>query len=170
MITIKLDLQHRELVKKFSCGNMILDNFLKSQQSFDSGIGVTYIYLTEDQNRVVGYYNISAGCVDYLDNGLRLRDAGAIHLNYFAVDLAFQKKNNNMGISDLLLEDCVQRVHVIRENILGFNYITLDSTQEALGLYQRHGFQKIELDEGIIFSPYKNEYTSIPMYLFLDEA
>ena len=57
----------------------------------------------------------------------------------------------------------------IRSKDVGFSYITLDSTPEGVWLYERNGFCSINSEDNILFSPYKHEFESIPMYLFLDE-
>ena len=53
--------------------------------ALNSSIGKTYVYLTEANDCILGYYNISAGSVDQLENGFRVKSGGAIHIGYFAL-------------------------------------------------------------------------------------
>lgn len=164
------------LIKDFSCGDSYFDNFLKSHHALDDGIGTTYIAL-QDDNTVIGFYNITAGSVDYMEHGLRIKDSGSIHINYFAVDKQFQKKieaeipgtSQKIYTSDLLLNDCRNRIKQIRKDYLGISYITLNSSAAGINLYERNGFFLIDDDDDVIISPSKKEVSSVPMYLFLDE-
>ncbi|MGM9525903.1 MAG: N-acetyltransferase [Peptococcaceae bacterium] len=171
----ELQQKHKELLKNFSCGNAVIDNFLKSKDAYNNSIGKTYILLSEDESVIIGYYTISTGSVDYLEDHLRIRDAGSIHINYFAIDESFQKNvifeddGAKTYVSDYLLDDCFKRIEKLRDTSVGFSYITLDSTLEGIWLYERNGFYRINSEDNIVFSSYKHEMDSIPMYLFLDE-
>ena len=171
----ELQQRHKKILDSFSCGNIVIDNFLKSNDAYNSSIGKTYVLLSENEQMVIGYYTISTGSVDYIDGALRIKDAGAININYFAIDESFQKNvvfeenGAKTYVSDYLLDDCFQRIESIRSKDVGFSYITLDSTPEGVWLYERNGFCSINSEDNILFSPYKHEFESIPMYLFLDE-
>ena len=43
---------------------MVIDNFLKSYDALDENQGITYILLTDEEDFIVGYYNISVGRID----------------------------------------------------------------------------------------------------------
>lgn len=176
---MKIDIlrpQYTFLVNAFDCGDDYFNNFLRSKDAFDNRIGTTYICLTPTEDKIIGYYNITGGSVDFITGNLRIKDSGAIHINYFAVTKAFQKNvefiHPSAGIkvytSDILLNLCIQTVQQIRDHILGVGYITLSSSEAGLNLYERNGFSVIQEDDDIIIPVGKNEYTSIPMYLFLD--
>ena len=169
--------EDKPFIQNFSCGDSYFDHFLKSAQAFDNGIGTTYVAL-QDEKTVIGFYNITAGSLDYMDCGTRIKDAGSIHINYFAVDTKFQKKiesvipgtDQKIYISDLLLNDCIERVKRIREACLGVSYITLNSSEAGINLYERNGFIMLDRNDEIVVSPSKKEFGSVTMYLFLDEA
>lgn len=55
------------LARNFDCGNPYLNLFLRSPDALNSSIGKTYVYLTEANDCILGYYNISAGSVDQLE-------------------------------------------------------------------------------------------------------
>ncbi len=146
----------------FDCGNDALTAFLKNYDALDNMFGKTYVMISD--NSIIGYYYISTSCIEN-DEGIRI--GGSIYINCLAVDKHYQKvKRGDYYISDILLADCLNRVDNIRENALGFAFVTLSSTDEGYYLYDRNGFCKLEDDMKIA----KNigEDTCIPMYLPLD--
>lgn len=67
MRILKFNSDFRSLAETFMCGNIIIDNFLKSSDAFDLNQGITYIMLPENEDIIIGYYNISAGRVDQIE-------------------------------------------------------------------------------------------------------
>ena len=155
------DIQDR-YSKNFDCGNPALTAFLKNYDALDISFGKTYVMLKG--NDIVGYYNISAGCID-TENSIRM--GGSVYINCLAVDKRYQKiKCGERYISDALLADCLNRTIDLRENVLGFAFVTLASTDEGYNLYERNGFFPLEDDMKI--SKNMSEKTCIPMYFPLD--
>ena len=76
------------------------------------------------------------------------------------------KLDEDTYASDALLADCLNRITDIRENELGFAFVTLSSTDEGLYLYERNGFYPLEEDMKISKNP--GEKTCSPMYLPID--
>ncbi len=62
----KYKLEYEPLAKHFSCGNIVIDDFLKSGDALDENQGITYILLSDDKDFIIGYYNISVGRVDQI--------------------------------------------------------------------------------------------------------
>ncbi|MDE5569206.1 MAG: GNAT family N-acetyltransferase [Ruminococcus sp.] len=146
----------------FDCGNDALTAFLKSYDALDDMFGKTYVMISDD--RIIGYYNISTSCIEN-DKGIRI--GGSVYINCLAVDKHYQKvKRGEYYISDILLADCLNRIENIRENTLGFAFVTLSSTDEGYYLYERNGFSPLEEDMKIA----KNygELSCVPMYLPID--
>lgn len=55
-MNIKLiDGKYQSLCAEFNSGNYYLDNFLKSNFAYDSALGKTYLFLTDDETDVIGY-------------------------------------------------------------------------------------------------------------------
>ena len=52
----KYTLQYRDLAKNFSCGNIVIDNFLKSGDALDENQGITYVLLSNKKDFIIGYY------------------------------------------------------------------------------------------------------------------
>lgn len=63
----KYTLQYRDLAKNFSCGNIVIDNFLKSGDALDENQGITYVLLSDKKDFIIGYYNVEVGRVDQAD-------------------------------------------------------------------------------------------------------
>ena len=45
MIFDKFKVEYKALTDNFSCGNIIIDNFLKSYNALDENQGITYVLL-----------------------------------------------------------------------------------------------------------------------------
>lgn len=146
----------------FDCDNPALSAFLKNHDALDDMFGKTYVMISD--NRIIGYYNISTGCIEN-DSGIRI--GGSVYINCLAVDKNYQKKKiaPTAYYSDILLADCLNRIENIR-NALGFSFVTLSSTKEGYYLYERNGFSPIEEDMKIAKN--MGENTCIPMYFAID--
>ena len=59
----------QSLAPRFHCGNVFIDEFLKSDDSLNDGIGVTYVFLEDDYSRIIGYYNLGINCIRQVDGG-----------------------------------------------------------------------------------------------------
>lgn len=150
-----------DLAKKFDCGNPALTFFLKNNIALDISYGTTYVMMAD--NTIIGYYNISTGCIVTEDN---IRMGGSVYINCLAVDIKYQKKKLMENYySDILLHDCFMRADELREQI-GFSFITLSSTEEGDYLYERNGFFQLEEDMSIAKNQGEDKCSS--MYLPLD--
>lgn len=165
-----LDADLQRLASNFHSGNEILDGFLRSSIAIDINYGTTYVLLSEDNDCIIGYYSLSLGCIEYEDMGIRLKQGGAVHLNYFALAQEFRgllqhklQDGTEIYLSDILLVDCIDRIKTMRDTFIGFTYITLSSTHEGYRLYKRNHFEDIE--EDMTFLVEKGDLSSaIPMY------
>ena len=166
---VELDADAQKLASSFSCGNIYIDAFLKSPTALDIGFGKTYIWIDDDGREIVGFYNITTGSVVEASEEGYSKIGGSIHINEFAVSKDYQKVHvgDRMYVSDLLLGDCIERAIYIRENLVGFSFITLQSTKEGHYCYQRNDFEDIE-DDMKIEKTSGVEDDCIPMYLPLD--
>lgn len=69
-------------------------------------------------------------------------------------------------LSDVLLIDCIERINEIRNQHIGFAFITLNSTNEGYNLYKRNDFETLEND--MSFSKEDSGLKCIPMYYAID--
>ena len=172
---------YHTLVQTFRCGNEYLDSFIHTTtEAREIDTGKTYLFLSDDGTEVIGYYNITTGAVDcYIDKD-RYRSGSSVHINCFAIDSKFQKlicfkteDGKKYYFSDVLMYDCLKRIDEIRNNTLGFAYVTLNATANGYHLYTRNGFEP--LDEDLVFSLTEDETSEdnvecIQMYLPLYDA
>lgn len=56
--------EYENLALLFSCGNVIIDRFLQDGSALDANRGITYVMLSDEEDYIVGYYNIENGRVD----------------------------------------------------------------------------------------------------------
>lgn len=164
---------NRELAKTFSSGNNFLDEFLRSPDAFNDGIGKTFVWINEKRTEIIGYYNIGVGYIDMYNGNDKYKVGGAIHLNFFALDNKYRgvvigKRDDgkDVRVSDQLFYDFMQKVFSLRQNYIGFSFVTLAATEEGYSLYKRNFFEELEAD--FHFSFKDDEKGCIPMYLALD--
>ena len=71
-----------------------------------------------------------------------------------------------INLSDILLDNCMEKIEEIREKYAGFTFVTLCSTQQGYSLYSRNGFDNLE--EDMSFAIEDSDIECIPMYLPMD--
>ena len=71
-----LDADIQKSASDFNCGNVFIDNFLKSKEAIDESFGKTYVWLEDDNKSIIGFYNLSTGCIDMLDGEIRFKMGG----------------------------------------------------------------------------------------------
>ena len=149
----------QKLAAKFDCGNSYLNQFLRSPDALDAGVGKTFVFLTENAESIVGYYNLSCGSLDEIEGDVRYKIGGTIHIGYFAIDEKFQHQlqaTTPNGIhlywGDVLLEECLSRIEAIRSQQVGVSFVTLASSEAGERLYRHHDFE--DLDADITFTPF----------------
>ena len=161
------------LAQNFDCGNPYLNFFLRSPDALNPSVGKTYVYLTEANDCILGYYNICSGSVDQLENGIRIKSGGAIHIGYLALDESAQHQfqgqmpnGTKLYLGDYLLIDCLNRIETIRQQFVGAAVVTLASSEAGEHLYRKHDF--LDLEDDLTFSLSEGEGECIPLYLPLD--
>ena len=148
--------EYESLAGQFTCGNIIIDNFLHDGSALDVNRGITYVMLSEENDCIIGYYNIENGRVDRIetvgDNDVYQLMGGAINVNYLAIHsdwqglLVAQDEENKIYLGDLLLRDCEKRILNLREET-GISFVTICSTDEGYHLYHvRNGYEDFEED------------------------
>ena len=165
-----LDASLQKLASSFNSGNIVLDNFLRSEEAINPYVGRTYIWLSDDQTHIIGYYSICTGCIMQDQDGCMLKIGGSVHINDFAVDEKYhgwkmEEDGEEYNLSDVLLMDCMTRINTLNEQI-GFSFITLNSTDRGYSLYKRNGFDEIEDDMFLPSS--KEEEKCRAMYFALE--
>lgn len=174
-INVKTEIYTKELLSladTFYSGNNFLDQFIKSTDALDDGIGKTFVWINDERTEIIGYYNMGVGYIDMYNGDEKYKVGGSIHLNFFALDQKYRgiisshDHGQVLKISDFLLSDFMNKVFYLRNNYIGFSFVTLAATKEGRSLYERHYFE--ELDTDLHFSFKDDERGCIPMYLALD--
>ena len=80
------DASLQKLASNFYSGNTYLDRFLRENISLDEDFGKTYVFLTDAQDTIIGYYNIGVGDIEQENFGVSQKIGGAVHINCFALD------------------------------------------------------------------------------------
>lgn len=154
MIFGKFKAEYKALANDFHCGNIVIDNFLQSDDALDINQGITYILLTDEKDFIIGYYNISVGRIDRMettgDEVYYLPMGGAVNINYLAIDERVQHtqviENSKIYFGDYVLRDCEKRILKLREDI-GIAFVTLYSTEEGYHMYHdRNSYEDFEED------------------------
>lgn len=164
---------YQGLARNFYSGNTYLDNFLRESVSLEASYGKTYVLLSDNEDCIVGYYNICAGSLDSFNGSVREKMGGAVHINVFALDMKYHglvqavtENGVSINLSDFLLADCVERIKEIREQYIGCSFITLCATKEGLSLYKRYGF--FPLEEDMVLTIGTEEVKCTSMYYPID--
>ena len=148
---VPYDASLQKLASSFHSGNSYLDRFLIDPISLDDSFGKTFVFLSSDDQTIIGYYNLGVGYLDERFHGLLQ---------------AYTEDGVKVNLSDILLDHCLEKIEVIRKEYVGFSFVTLNSTREGYSLYLRNGFE--ELEEDMHFAVEDSDVECIPMYLIMD--
>lgn len=171
--TVPFTAEMKTMAQAFHSGNDYLDHFLRGAEAIACEFGKTYVLLSAEGGDIIGYYNIGVGSLEQNTEYGRRKLGGAVHINCFALDERYHhvwqgktEDGKDVYLSDVLLNECIQRIGQIRENQVGFSFITLCATKQGCSLYKRADFEV--LDEDMDFSIGETDKNCILMYLPLD--
>ncbi len=132
MDIIKYTSEYENLKSQFTCGNIVIDNFLKNGGALDENQGITYVLLSDKKDAIIGYYNIEVGRVDQIkdvgDSVIYKPMGGAVNINYLAIDSKYQGtkiaeiEGNKIYLGDYLLRDCEKKILQLRKKALFFDF------------------------------------------------
>lgn len=177
MNIIKYTTQYEDLANAFTCGNIVIDHFLKSGNALDENQGITYILLSDNSDSIIGYYNIEVARVDQIET-VGIKDyykpmGGAVNINYLAIHSNYQRvriaeiEGQNIYLGDYLLRDCEKRVLDLRKQV-GITYITLFSTEQGYHLYhERNSYEDFDDDMSIFVN--ESDSSCYKLYKWVDE-
>jgi ribosomal protein S18 acetylase RimI-like enzyme len=152
-ITELMDKQHDKA--NFSCGIRELDNYIKQQASQDSKRNLTKVYVIIRNNKIIGYYTLSAIAIlqkslpEDIIKKLPKYPMPAILLGRLAIDQTCQKQN--FGKS--LLIDIMKRSLGFSSGI-GIYALVVDAKNDiAKSFYQYFGFSEFIDEKMRLFIP-----------------
>lgn len=131
------------IVDDFSCGEPILDDWLKGKALANQASGASRTFVVTDrESRVLGYYALAAGAVTHVNATGRVRrnmpdPIPVLVLGRLAVDCRAQ----GVGLGAALLKDTVNRATAVAENA-GVRALLVHALHErAKNFYLAYGFQ-----------------------------
>ena len=133
--------QHR--LEGFDCGKPALNDWLlrHARQAQGSGSAKTFV-VTDDEDRVAGYFSLTVGQVDTLEAPERIRKG----IGQYPVPvvilarLAVSREHQGLGIGVGMLQDAIRRTLVIAEQAGIRAMLTHPIDEEAARFYTRFGF------------------------------
>lgn len=141
----------------FSCGNTILDQYLKTQagQAAEKHLAAVFV-LTPDGVTIAGYYALSSYVVklDEIPDAIakrltRMREVPATLLGRLARSEEFRRK----GIGELLLVDALKRALQTSERVGSWAVLVDAKDESAMRFYKKYGFHSLAGRQDRLFLP-----------------
>ncbi len=141
--------------KEFSCGQGLLDEYLKryAKGNHRRGIGKTFVVVLEQ--RVVGFYTLSMGTVDFYSvppgyqSGLPKYPIPVGRIGRLAVD-SHQK---GRGLGKFLLTSAIYKILDAAQVVAAYGVVVDAKNSEAVAFYQHCGFTPFENQSRSLFLP-----------------
>ncbi len=156
LVTEPLGAQH--LRKEFSCGEDVLDVYLKQYATQDQKRRVAAIFVLPDNDHTVkGYYSLSSTNVSSLDLPERLLKKLPKHLHQPATllgRLAVDRRHQKQGIGETLLLDALRRSYILSEQIGSIAVVVDALNRNVSEFYKQYGCIPLS-DQSKLFMPMK---------------
>lgn len=138
------DASLQKLASSFQSGNVYLDRFIKGNESLNDAFGKTYVYLSDDKSKIIGYYNLGVGYIEQLENGKK-----RINFEYIRGCKKFYSPFVVCAsvIGSVNIDDGVIAVGEVILWLHGFDFGT-ELQLDSVG-FQREGHHGIENDVGV---------------------
>lgn len=160
MTYLTIILQPSHVKNSFTCGNGLLDNYLRhlAGQDIKRKLSVTFVMVDSETQLVKGYYSLANFGIpaELLPPDTQKKLPGpyktipATLLGRLAVDNRFQ----GQGIGGLLLVDALKRSFEVAKSMGSFAVIVDPIDKSAEDFYNKYGFIKLP-DSGKMFLPMK---------------
>ncbi len=129
-------------LKEFSCGNDVLDAYLKefARQNHKKGISKSFIALGEKS--VLGYYALSMACIEFVEipetsnRGIPKYPVPVARIGRLAVDTQFQGKK----IGTVLLIDALKKIQEASKIVAAYAVVVDAKNDSAKRFYEGFGF------------------------------
>lgn len=142
----------------FSCGIESLDNYLHKQAGQDSRkkISVTYVLHDQNENKVAGYYTLSATAIELLALPENVRKKlpsypclPATLIGRLAIDETYRRR----GLGELILIDAMKRAYRTSSEVASFAVVVDAINQSAKEFYKKYGFLDLSISRNRLFLP-----------------
>lgn len=144
-------------VDAFSCGEEILDRWLRAYASQAQRRDAARTFVTTDADRnVVGYYTLVAAQVEHEQATAGVRNGLSRHFPIpiaLIARLAVARSHQGAGIGRSLLLDALRRI-VRASDELAVRAITVDAlNDDAASFYRHYGFEPTDLAPSTLMVP-----------------
>ena len=145
--------------KAFCCGEPTLDDFLRrfATQYAKKDMGRTYVAVGPDQVKVLGYYTLSTGSVDFVSLPEEARRKLPHHpipivlLGRLAVD----QSARGQGLGETLLLDALTRCSRLADEVAVYAVVVDALDETARHFYVKYGFASLLDDPLHLYLPMK---------------
>jgi GNAT superfamily N-acetyltransferase len=161
--TVPQPISETDDVAEFACGEVTLDDYLRTRALANHFGGASRCYVTCLDGRIVGYYAMAAGAVSHSDSAGKFRrnmpdPIPVILLSRLAVDL----KHQGSGLGASLLRDAIARAVQAAEQI-GVRAILVHALHdEARQFYARYDFEPSPTDPLHLMLLIKDAKANVP--------
>jgi GNAT superfamily N-acetyltransferase len=139
-------LSARHELNEFSCGEAVLDAWLKtsSLKNLAAGASRTYVICPKTEHKVIGYFSLNMGQILSADVTGSMRrnmphQIPAIMLGRLAIDTQWQ----GQGLGRALLADVIRRATLASKEVAARLVIVHALTSNAQKFYEHHGFTRL---------------------------
>ncbi|MGL5637974.1 MAG: hypothetical protein ACRCZO_02935 [Cetobacterium sp.] len=171
------------LIDDFDCGNLYINDYLKSKALFSDDTK-TYLIINKtkenfesEYKKVLGFFSLTCSAIKYSPNeGKTINNFPAIELKYFALDIKFQGLQYDSDLddpfdpfnfSDVMFGEILKKCKYIKNNILGAKYLTLYSVPESVSFYKRQYME--DFNQYMESNNNKEIIDCVPMFMSLNE-
>lgn len=161
-----------KLLGNFKCKNEAIQDFIQ-YESIDSTKDVSYIFVDDENNRVIGFCAICCTGIsisDEKEDGTSYTTSlPSIEIDYFAVDEDYRgikldkDADKHETLSQALFLSVLDMIKTISRNVVGATHICLYSVPEAYNFYKRCGFMNFKEYMNADELPYLDD--CIPLFL-----
>ncbi|MAZ46930.1 MAG: GNAT family N-acetyltransferase [Halobacteriovoraceae bacterium] len=131
----------------FNCGEEVLDQYLKKQMSQDLKRKANVPMLAvDDINKVIGYYTLSSGHVEFQNFPVKLKSKIAPYPVPIARvgRLAVDSSMKGQGLGEELLMHAIDRAEQVSK-LMGIRAVVVDAKNEnAENFYKKYGFEYLQ--------------------------
>lgn len=141
----------------FDCGEPALNEYLRqyARQNQDRGLGRTYVAVPDGALRVIGYYTLASGSLEFADvpeplrRGLPRYPIPVAHLGRLATCHSVR----GQGLGEILLFDAMKRTLRVAEEIGMVAVEVWAKTERARTFYEKYGFESLIDDRLHLYLP-----------------
>jgi GNAT superfamily N-acetyltransferase len=130
-------------VNSFSCGESVLDEWLKRRALANniSGASRTFV-VVDDDHHVMGYYALAAGAVTHQESTRAIRQNMPDPLPVMVLErLAVDVRSQGIKLGAALLRDAVQRCVMVSQNAGVRAMLVHALNDQARQFYEYYGFK-----------------------------